>query len=88
LTVETESWEDFKNGDIKLNQLIFVEKESHRSILLGKKGEKIKQIGKLAREELSSIFDTKVHLFIHIKVKPNWQNDIERYTNMSLDFSN
>lgn len=88
LTVETESWENFKNGDIKLNQVIFVEKENHRSILLGKKGEKIKQISKLARQELSSIFDAKVHLFIHIKVKPNWQNDTDRYKNMNLNFSN
>ena len=86
LTVETESWEDFKNGDIKLNQIVYVEKEGHRSILLGKQGDKIKQIGRQAREELAKIFGTKVHLFIHIKVKGNWQNDADRYSGMGLDF--
>ncbi|MGB1361094.1 MAG: GTPase Era [Alphaproteobacteria bacterium] len=87
LTVETESWEDFKNGDIKINQVIYVEKENYRSILLGKGGDKIKLIGKQSREELSQMFGAKVHLFIHIKVKANWQNDIERYQGMGLDFS-
>ena len=82
LTVETEYWEDFRNGDIKLNQIIYVEKEGHRAILLGKNGEKIKHIGKLSREELSDMFGAKVHLFLQVKVKKNWQNDSERYTGM------
>ena len=64
-----------------------MEKEGHRSILLGKQGDKIKMVGKQSREELSKIFDTKVHLFIHIKVKGNWQNDADRYTGMGLDFT-
>lgn len=87
LTVETETWEDFRNGDIKITQIIFVMRENHRSIILGKNGEKIKHIGKLAREELQDMFDTKVHLFLQVKVKQNWQNDVERYQGMGLDFT-
>ncbi len=86
LTVETEQWQDFRNGDIKITQVIFVQRQNHRSILLGKQGGKIKHIGKQARMELSALFDTKVHLFLHVKVKKNWQNDMERYQNMGLDF--
>ncbi len=88
LTVETEGWEDFKNGDIKISQIIYVEKESQRAIILGDKGERIKRIGRDARIDLGDIFDTKVHLFLHIKVKENWQNDAERYIGMGLEFSN
>lgn len=87
LTVETENWEYFRNGDIKITQIVFVPKQNHRSILLGKQGKKIKRISTQARTELSEIFDTKIHLFIHIKVKQNWQNDIERYQGMGLNFT-
>ena len=86
LTVETENWQDFRNGDIKITQVVFVQKQGHRSILLGKQGDKIKHISTQARTELSKLFKTKVHLFIHIKVKQNWQNDSERYRGMGLDF--
>ena len=87
LTVETELWEDFKNGDIKISQIIYVERESQRAIILGDKGERIKRIGRDSRIDLGVMFDTKVHLFLHIKVKENWQNDAERYISMGLNFS-
>ena len=87
LTVETEQWEDFKNGDVKINQIIYVQKESQRAIILGDKGERIKRIGRDSRKDLSEMFGTKVHLFLHIKVKENWQEDAERYIGMGLEYS-
>ena len=88
LTVETEQWEDFKNGDIKISQIIYVERESQRAIILGDKGERIKRIGRDSRIDLGNMFETNVHLFLHVKVKENWQDDAERYIGMGLEFSN
>ncbi len=87
ITVETEQWHHFRNGDIKITQVIFVQRQNHRSIVLGKQGRTIKHIGTQARTELSQLFDTKVHVLLQVKVKQNWQNDIERYHAMGLDFT-
>ncbi len=84
LMVETESWEDFDNGDIKINQVIYLQRESHKPIVLGKNGETVKKIGQLAREELTKLFDRKVHLFLHVKVRENWQEKPEFYNKMGL----
>lgn len=85
-TVETEKWEDKKDGSIRIEQTIFVERDSQKSIVLGKNGQTIKAISKAAREELSEAFETTVHLFVFVKVRENWSDDPERYRNMGLDF--
>lgn len=86
LTVETENWEERKDGSVKIDQLIYVTREGHRGITLGPKGETIKAIGKAAREEISEFLGRKAHLFLQVKVRPNWLEDSERYTEMGLDF--
>jgi len=86
MTVETESWEDRKDGSTKIDQIIYVMRDGHKGILLGKKGETIKAVGKAAREELEAFLDRKVHLFLQIKVRPGWLDEAERYTEMGLDF--
>ncbi|MEP3827917.1 MAG: GTPase Era [Lentilitoribacter sp.] len=84
--VETESWEEKKDGSVRIEQVIYVERESQRKIVLGKKGETIKAIGKSARIEFAEILEQKVHLFLFVKVRENWGNDPERYREMGLDF--
>ncbi len=86
LTVETENWEDRKDGSVKIDQLIYVMRDGHKGILLGHKGETIKAIGKAAREELEEFLGRKVHLFLQVKVRPNWLNEAERYSEMGLNF--
>lgn len=87
LTVETETWEPFDNGAVKVEQVIFVERDSQKGIVLGKGGERIKRIRTLAQEELQEILDREVHLFLFVKVRENWGEDPERYRDWGLDFS-
>lgn len=84
--VETEGWEEKKDGSVKINQVIYVERDSQKKIVLGKKGETIRAIGQAAREELAEIMEQKVHLFLFVKVRENWINDPERYREMGLEF--
>lgn len=86
LTVETENWEDRKDGSVKIDQLIYVMRDGHKGILLGHKGETIKAVGKASREELEEFLGRRVHLFLQVKVRPNWLNEAERYTEMGLNF--
>lgn len=86
-TVETESWEERPDGSVKINQVIYVERDGQKKIVLGAKGETIKAIGQASRKELMQILDQKVHLFLFVKVRDNWGNDPERYREMGLDFS-
>lgn len=86
LTVETESWEQKKDGSIRIAQVIFVERESQKKIALGKGGQTIKTVGQLAREELEEMLGCRVHLFLFVKVRENWSDDRERYREMGLDF--
>lgn len=86
LTVETESYETKKDGSIRIQQIIFVQRESQRKIALGEGGQTIKTIGTLAREELQEMLGAKVHLFLFVKVRENWGDDRERYREMGLDF--
>lgn len=86
LTVETESYETKKDGSIRIQQIIFVQRESQRKIALGEGGQTIKMVGQLAREELQEMLGTKVHLFLFVKVRENWGDDRERYREMGLDF--
>ena len=87
LTVETENWEEREDGSVRIDQVIYVARDGHKGIVLGKKGETIKAIGALAREEISRFLGRKVHLFLTVKVRPNWLDEAERYSEMGLDFS-
>lgn len=86
LTVETESWEERKDGSAKIDQLIYVVRDGHKGIILGSKGETIKAVGKAAREEMEEFLGRKVHLFLQVKVRPNWLEEAERYSEMGLEF--
>ncbi|MBV9568764.1 MAG: GTPase Era, partial [Hyphomicrobiales bacterium] len=85
-TVETMSWEAARGGAIRIEQTIYVERESQRKIVLGKGGQTIKAIGAAARRELEDIIETRVHLFLFVKVRENWSEDPERYREMGLEF--
>ncbi|MGB8818913.1 MAG: GTPase Era [Rhizobiaceae bacterium] len=84
--VETEKWEEMKNGDVRIQQVIYVERDSQRKIVLGHKGETIKAIGQASRMELAGILEQKVHLFLFVKVRENWGDDPERFREMGLEF--
>ncbi|MCW9044052.1 MAG: GTPase Era [Pseudopelagicola sp.] len=86
LTVETENWEERKDGSARIDQLIYVMRDGHKGIVLGNKGETIKSVSKAAREELEEFLGRKVHLFLQVKVRPNWLEEKERYSEMGLDF--
>jgi len=84
--VETEKWEEKKDGSVRIEQVIYVERDGQKKILLGHKGETIRAIGAAARKELAEILEQNVHLFLFVKVRENWGNDPERYREMGLDF--
>ncbi|MGI9368708.1 MAG: GTPase Era [Ruegeria sp.] len=86
LTVETEGWEERKDGSAKIDQIIYVMRDGHKGIVLGKKGETIKAVSQAARAELEEFLDRKIHLFLQVKVRPNWLEESERYSEMGLDF--
>ena len=85
-TVETESWKELKNGSIRIEQTIYVERESQRKIVLGKAGQTIKAIGAAARKEIAEIAEAPVHLFLFVKVREGWGDDPARYREMGLEF--
>ncbi|MBX3571186.1 MAG: GTPase Era [Mesorhizobium sp.] len=85
-TVETEKWEEKPDGSVRIEQVIFVERDSQKKIVLGEKGQTIKAIGQAARKEIAEILEQKVHLFLFVKVRENWGNDPERYREMGLEF--
>ena len=85
-TVETEVWKELRGGDVRIEQTIYVERESQRKIVLGKGGATIKAIGAEARKEISALAEQKVHLFLFVKVREGWGDDPERYRQMGLEF--
>jgi GTPase len=85
-TVETESWKELRAGDVRVEQTIYVERESQRKIVLGKGGTTIKAIGAAARREIAEIAEKPVHLFLFVKVREGWGDDPERYRGMGLEF--
>ncbi|MGE3362291.1 MAG: GTPase Era [Rhizobiaceae bacterium] len=85
-TVETEKWEELQNGSVRIEQVIYVERDSQKGIVLGEKGATIKAIGAAARKEIGEILEQKVHLFLFVKVRENWGDDPERYREMGLEF--
>jgi GTPase len=85
-TVETEAWEEFKDGSAKISQTIYVQRPSQKAIVLGQGGRQVKQIGARARAEMEQAFGHRVHLFLFVKVREGWTDDRERYRAMGLEF--
>jgi GTPase len=85
-TVETESWEDRRDGSVRIEQVIYVERQSQRAIVLGEGGQRIKMIGARARAELEHMLERRVHLFLFVKVRQNWGEDRERFEALGLDY--
>ena len=86
LTVETEKWEDRKDGSTRIDQIVYVARDGHKGIVLGNKGETIKSVGQAARVDLTEFLGRPVHLFLQVKVRPNWLEEPERYSEMGLEF--
>jgi GTPase len=85
-TVETELWQEQKDGSVRIEQTIYVEREGHKKIVIGEKGATIKAIGQAARKDINEVAETRTHLFLFVKVRENWENDPERYREMGLDY--
>ena len=86
LMVVTDSWEHFRNGSVKINQTIYLERESQRKIILGAQGAQIKAIGEAARKDIAVLIDAPVHLFLHVKIKKGWREQQSSYQELGLDF--
>ncbi|NQV83191.1 MAG: GTPase Era [Rhodospirillales bacterium] len=84
--VETEGWKEIKDGSVRIEQVIYVERPTQKAIVLGKGGKRIKALGQAAREELEEIFERRVHLFLFVKVREKWGDDPERYRDLGLNF--
>lgn len=85
--IETEQWERFDNGDVKISQIIHVARDSQKGIVLGKGGQQVKKIGEEARHEIAEMLGQKVHLKIHVRVTKNWADNKENFEVMGLDFN-
>jgi GTPase len=85
-TVETESWKELRDGSVRIEQIVYVERESQRKIVLGKGGSAIKAIGAAARKDIAAAVEQPVHLFLFVKVREGWGDDPERYREMGLEF--
>ncbi|MFN3936169.1 MAG: GTPase Era [Gemmobacter sp.] len=86
LTVETERWEERKDGSVRIDQVVYVARDGHKGIVLGNKGQTIKAVSTAARTEIAAFLDRPVHLFLQVKLRENWQDEAERYSEMGLDF--
>ena len=86
LAVDTEDWQDFKDGSVRIGQVVYVERETQKGIVLGKGGQTIKRIRSEAQQELAELLERPIHLFIHVKVRENWVNDPGRYREWGLRY--
>jgi GTP-binding protein Era len=86
LTVETEGWEEFQDGSAKINQVVFVERESQKPIVLGKGGARIKAVREAAQRELEALLERKVHLFLQVRVRENWAEERDRFRDLGLEY--
>ena len=86
-TVETESWQDRPDGSVRVEQVVYVRRQSQRAIVLGEGGKRIKTIGARARAELGAMLDRKVHLFLFVQVREGWPDDPERFRSIGLDYN-
>ena len=84
--VQTEKWEEKKDGSVRIEQVIYVQRDGQKAIVLGKGGQAIKQIGALARTEMEQLFDRRVHLFLFVKVAEDWLESREHYRELGLDY--
>ncbi|MBT4427398.1 MAG: GTPase Era [Rhodospirillaceae bacterium] len=87
LTVETESWRELKDGSVRIEQIVYVSRSTHKAMVLGKGGQRIKSVGQDARNELQDLLDRRVHLFLFVKVREGWHDDPERYRDLGLEFN-
>ena len=85
--VETEAWEERRDGSVRIDQVIYVRRAGQKAIILGDGGQRIKTIGARARAELGQLLDRPVHLFLFVKVRENWIEDPERYAALGLDYN-
>jgi GTP-binding protein Era len=86
MAVETETWQEQDDGSVRIEQVVYVERQSQKAIVLGKGGSRIKSLGETARKELEEILEHRVHLFLFVKVREKWGDDPERYRDLGLDF--
>lgn len=86
VAVETDRWEERKDGSVRIDQTIYVMRDSQKKIVLGKGGQQIKTIGAAARQELEQLLERRVHLFVHVKVRESWADERARYAEWGLDF--
>lgn len=86
-TVETESWEEFDNGSVKVSQILYIMRDTQKAIVLGKGGTRIRAIGEAARKELEEILERRVHLSLFVKVREKWTEEAARYQYWGLDFN-
>ncbi len=86
LTVETEGWEERKDGSVRIDQIVYVTRDGHKGIVLGHRGETMKAVGQAARADLEDFLGRRVHLFVQVKVRPGWLDEAERYSEIGLDF--
>jgi GTP-binding protein Era len=86
IDVETESWIEQDNGDVRVEQIVYVRRDSQKAIVLGKRGSRIKTIGSAARADLEEMFGHRLHLFLHVKVRENWPESRAHYRGRGLDF--
>lgn len=86
ITVETEKWEERDDGSVRIDQVIYVQRDGQKAIVLGKGGQQVKRIGAAAREELEELLERRVHLFLYVKVRENWLDDRERFREMGLEW--
>jgi len=87
LTVETESWRELKDGSVRIEQIVYVSRGTHKAMVLGKGGGRIKSVGQEARNELQDLLERRVHLFLFVKVREGWHDDPERYRDLGLEFN-
>mmetsp|Transcript_4221 Transcript_4221/g.12688 ORF Transcript_4221/g.12688 Transcript_4221/m.12688 type:complete len:124 (+) Transcript_4221:644-1015(+) len=87
VAVDTISWRDFNNGDVRIDQDIYVQRQSQKGIVTGKGGARIKSVGTTARTEMEQIFQRRVHLFLHVKVRPDWQDRRDMYSPWGLNYN-
>ena len=86
ITVETENWQGRKDGSVRIEQVIFVERDTQKQIVIGKSGTRLKSIGATARLAMEDLFGHRVHLFLFVKTDPRWSNSKERFQNIGLDW--
>jgi GTP-binding protein Era len=87
LTVETEDWQEFQNGALRISQVIMLARDSQKPIVIGKQGARIRQIREAAQKELQAVYECPRHLFIHVKVRPGWDEDRGHFRDLGLDFN-